>query len=84
MSGIPRESVSAYADDITITVTEMDSLPKASKAIEEYEMLAGANVNREKSVGLLLSNWRSNLMPSDNVVRHLTEGLIKLLGSGLV
>lgn len=43
-------SVSAYADSITIYVKEADSLYKVGIFIEKYETVAGAKVNRKKSV----------------------------------
>lgn len=57
LSAIPRQPsdgkfVTAYADNITITVSEMVSLCKVGKVIKEYKTVIGATVNREKSASL--------------------------------
>ena len=64
--------VSAFADDITVFVSRRLDM---KKAFGEYERIAGANDNFDKSEGLQLGAWRdSNTLPghfrwSDGPVR---------------
>ena len=51
--------VSAFADDIIIFVSCRLDI-KAVKAVGEYERIAGAKVNFDKSKGLRLGAWRSS------------------------
>ena len=56
--------VSAFADDITVFVSRRLDIKAVKKAVGEYERIAGAKVNFDKSKGLRLSAWRgSNTLP---------------------
>lgn len=84
LSGIPRQtgcgkSVSAYKDNITLIITEVDNLRRVAKAINEYKMMMGVKINQEKSVSLQLDTWRGKSIPPVKVVGHWTEDSIKLL-----
>ena len=46
--------VSAFADDITVFVSRRLDIKAVKKAVGEYERIAGAKVNFDKSEGLRL------------------------------
>ena len=49
-----------FADDITVSVSRRMDIKAVKKAVGEYERIAGAKVNFDKSEGLQLSAWRSS------------------------
>ena len=56
--------VSAFADDITVFVSCRLDIKAVKKVVSEYERIAGAKVNFDKSEGLRLGAWRgSNTLP---------------------
>ena len=56
--------VSAFADDITVFVSRRLDIKAVKKAVGEYERIAGAKVNFDKSEGLRLGAWRcSDALP---------------------
>ena len=69
--------VSAFADDITVFVSRRLGIKAVKEAVVEYERIAGAKVNFDKSEGWRLGAWRgSNTLPgpfrwSDGSVRIL-------------
>ena len=50
--------VSAFADGITVFVSRRLNIEAVKKAVGEYERIAGAKVNFDKSEGLRLGGWR--------------------------
>ena len=50
--------VLAFADDITVFVSRRLDIKAVNKAVGEYERIAGANANFDKSEGLRLGAWR--------------------------
>ena len=52
--------VSAFADDITVFVSRRLDIKAVKKAVGEYERIAGAKVNFDKSEGLWLGAWRGS------------------------
>ena len=73
--------VSAFAHDITVFVSRRLDIKAVKKAVSEYEGIAGAKVNFDKSEGLRLGAWRgSDTLPglfrwSDRPVRILGPDL---------
>ena len=69
--------VSAFADDITVFVSRLLDIKAVKEAVVEYERIAGAKVNFDKSEGLRLGAWRDSntlsgpLRWSDGPVRIL-------------
>ena len=56
--------VSAFADDVTVFVSRLRDIEAVKEAVVEYERIAGAKVNFDKSEGLRLGAWRgSNTLP---------------------
>ena len=56
--------VSAFADDIPVFVSRHLDIKAVKEAVVEYERIAGAKVNFDKSEGLRLGAWRgSNTLP---------------------
>ena len=51
-------TVSAFADDITVFVSRRLDIKSVKKAVAEYERIAGAKVNFDKSECLELDAWR--------------------------
>ena len=83
LRGIPFVSsfaarVSAFADDITVFVSRRLDIKAVKEAVVEYERIAGAKVNFDKSEGLRLGAWRgSNTLP---VPFRWSDGPIRILG----
>ena len=48
----------AYTDDVSVLVTSSGHVVEVSKEIGRYEVVTGAKINREKSVGLQLGLWK--------------------------
>ena len=69
--------VSAFADDVTVFVSCRQDIEAVKEVVVEYERIAGAKVNFDKSEGLQLGAWRgSNTLPgpfrwSDRPIRIL-------------
>ena len=69
--------VSAFADDIPVFVSRRLDIKAVKEAVVEYERIAGAKINFDKSEGLRLGAWRgSNTLPgpfrwSDGPIRIL-------------
>lgn len=70
----------SYEDDSFIIKSDEKQLTYVEEVIRIYDAVAGANVNTDKSVGLLLRTWRGNSMPFNNVVRIWTEDPVKMFG----
>ena len=70
--------VSAFADDITVFVSRCLDIKAVKKAVSEYERIAGAKVNFDKSEGLRLGAWRgSNTLPGPF---RWSGGPVRILG----
>ena len=70
--------VSAFADDITVFVSRRLDIKALKKAVSEYERIAGAKVNFDKSEGLRLGAWRgSNTLPGPF---RWSDGPVRILG----
>ena len=83
LRGIPFVSsfaarVSAFADDITVFVSCRLDINAVKEAVVEYERIAGAKVNFDKSEGLRLGAWRgSNTLPGPF---RWSDGPIRIFG----
>ena len=66
-----------YADDVSVLVTSSAELEEVSKEIGRYEAVAGAEVNREKSIGLQLGSWKGRALPGPFIWK---DGPCKILG----
>ena len=70
--------VSAFAVDITVFVSRRQDIEAVKEAVVEYERIAGAKVNFDKSEGLRLGAWRgSNTLPGPF---RWSDGPIRILG----
>ena len=70
--------VSAFADDVTVFVSRRQDIEAVKEAVVEYERIAGAKVNFDKSEGLRLGAWRgSNTLPGPF---RWSDGPICILG----
>ena len=70
--------VSAFADDVTVFVSRRLDIKAVKEAVVEYERIAGAKVNFDKSEGLRLGAWRgSNTLPGPF---RWSDGPIRILG----
>ena len=70
--------VSAFADDITVFVSRRLDIKAVKKAVVEYERIAGAKVNFDKSESLRLGAWRgSNTLPGSF---RWSDGPVRILG----
>ena len=70
--------VSAFADDITVFVSCRLDIEAVKEAVVEYERIAAAKVNFDKSDGLRLGAWTgSNTLPGPF---RWSDGPIRILG----
>ena len=70
--------VSAFADYITVFVSRRLDIEAVKEAVVEYERIAGAKINFDKSEGLWLGAWRgSNTLPGPF---RWSDGPIRILG----
>ena len=70
--------VSAFADDVTVFVSRLQDIEAVKEAVVEYERIAGAKVNFDKSEGLRLGAWMgSNTLPGPF---RWSDGPIRILG----
>ena len=77
-AGLLTARVSAFADDITVFVSRRLDIKAVKKAVSEYERIAGAKVNFDKSEGLRLGAWRgSNTRPGPF---RWSVGPVRILG----
>ena len=51
--------VIAYADEVTLLVTDPQDIPRIKAAIREYEAASGALINNEESQALAIGNWKT-------------------------
>ena len=70
--------VAAFADDITVFLSRRLDIEAVKEAVVEYERMAGAKVNFDKSEGFRLGAWRgSNALPGPFC---WSDGPIRILG----
>ena len=70
--------VSAFADDITVFVFRRLDIEAVKEAVVEYERIAGAKVNFDKSEGLRLGAWTGSNILSGPF--RWSDGPIHILG----
>lgn len=79
-----RIVVLMYEDGIALLLSDTTAVPIVASILKEYEVIANAKLNPNKSVGLRLGTWRSTIMPSNNRVDRWTEMTLDiLLGSDI-
>ena len=70
--------VSAYDDDITVFVSCHQNIETVKEAVDEYERIARAKVNFDKSEGLRLRAWRGrDTLPG---LFYWSDGPVRILG----
>ena len=70
--------VSVFADDITVFISRHLDIKAVKKAVVEYERIAEAKINFDKSEGLRLGAWRgSDTLPEPF---RWSDGLVHILG----
>ena len=70
--------VSAFADDVTVFVSRRQDIEAVKVVVVEYEWIAGAKVNFDKSEGVRLGAWTgSNTLPGPF---RWSYGPIRILG----
>ena len=67
----------AYTDDVSVLVTSSAEVEEVSKEIRRYEAVAGAKINREKSIVLWLGSWKGCALSGPFIWKY---GLCKILG----
>ena len=77
LPGGARARNSAYADDVSVFVSSHEDILAVLQALDEYERITGAKINRSKSKGLRLGAWRRLNPPGPF---EWTNGPIKILG----
>ena len=78
--GVPggaRARVSAYADDVSAFVSSREDIEAVQKAVDRYEKVTGAKINRDKSSGLRLGAWKGVALPGPF---SWTDGPVRILG----
>jgi hypothetical protein len=56
-AGRKGETVIAYADDVTVFITNLNDFDVIRDEISRYEQAAGARLNPKKSQGIAIGNW---------------------------
>jgi hypothetical protein len=74
-SGVKTVAV-AYADDVSIIITDPADIPKIQNALDIYMQASGAQVNKTKSTVLPVGAWDENLNVMN--IKYATE--MKILG----
>ena len=70
--------VSVFADDITVFVSRRLDIKAVKKAVSDYERIAGAKVNFDKSEGLQFGAWRGcDTLPGPF---RWSDGTVRILG----
>ena len=83
LCGVPFASplmarVSAFANDIWVFVSRRLDIKAGKKVVGEYERIAGAKINFDKSEGLRLRAWRGNdTLPGPF---NWSDGPVRILG----
>ncbi len=75
--GGSRARVSAYADDVSAFVSSRSDIEAVQKALDRYEKVTGAKINRDKSSGLRLGAWKGVDLPGRF---GWTDGPVRILG----
>ena len=57
LSGSVRTKISAFADDITVSVSRRQDIVTVKEAVARYEKVAGAKVHIDKTEGLRFGGW---------------------------
>jgi len=70
--------ISQYADDTSIAVTDTKSIVELFKMLEKYQKATNAKVNKDKTEGLWVGNWKGRLDRPLNL--KWTSDTIKSLG----
>jgi hypothetical protein len=71
-----KTTVIAYADDVTIVVSQAEDIPIVREILTTYEEATGAKINNQKSKALALGSWDTSLQIMD--ILYYEE--IKVLG----
>ena len=82
LRGVPFASpltarVFAFADDISVFLFRRLIINSVKKVVAEYERIAGAKVNFDKSEGLWLGTWSSDALPGPF---RWSDGLVRIFG----
>ena len=56
-----RTAVVAYADDITVFVTDPNDIPALVETLQMYEKATGARVNIRKSKAMAVGAWNTTV-----------------------
>lgn len=60
--------MSVFANNIIVTVSNITEILGIGYTLWVYEVVSGATINQDNSVGLHFDTWRGRSMTSDNVV----------------
>ena len=71
-----KTAVTAYADDVTIYLTQVEDIPKMEEILQRYESASGAKINMQKSRAMTNGNWDTTI-PVVDIQYHKD---IKILG----
>ena len=74
-----RTTDSEYADDVTAYVSSIKDIQHVAEAVDQFNRVTGAQINRDKSHGLRLGRWRRDNVRLPNAF-DWTDGPIKILG----
>jgi hypothetical protein len=71
-----KNTVIAYADDVTLLVSDPQDIPKIQAVIQKYETASGARINYKKSQAMAIGTWNTET----NVMNIPYYSDIKILG----
>jgi hypothetical protein len=71
-----KNTVIAYADDVTLLVSDPQDIPKIQAVIQTYETASGARINFKKSKATAIGTWKTET----NVMNIPYYSDVKILG----
>ena len=71
-----KTAVTAYADNVTIYLTQVEDMPKMEEILQRYESASGAKINKQKCRAMAIGIWDTTISIMD--IPYHKE--IKILG----
>jgi len=63
-----EHKISQYADDTSVSVTSTSSINELFKTLDEFEKATNAKINKDKTEGLWVGNWKNRLDKPHNLI----------------
>ena len=56
---LSRDRITQYADDTTVLVRNLDSVPQLLKLLNNFKNISGLEINKHKTEAIRLGSWRN-------------------------